>query len=105
MSASVSFEFSQAARSALLCGRTLESVPLEGEKVYLRGSSNVKLGGVCEDCTDKAHPSAIKIAQRVLAALPGLPFAGVDFMTADKKRDQIYAFWSALCEELVNAGY
>ena len=29
----------------------------------------------------------------------------VDFMTADKKRDQIYAFWSALCEELVNAGY
>ncbi len=29
----------------------------------------------------------------------------VDFMTADKKRDQIYAFWSALCEELALAGY
>ena len=29
----------------------------------------------------------------------------VDFMVRDKKRDKIYAFWSALCEELVNAGY
>ena len=29
----------------------------------------------------------------------------VDFMVADKKRDKIYAFYSALCEELVNAGY
>ena len=29
----------------------------------------------------------------------------IDFMLRDKKRDKIYAFWSALCEELANAGY
>ena len=29
----------------------------------------------------------------------------IDFMVRDSKRDKIYAFWSALCEELVNAGY
>ncbi len=29
----------------------------------------------------------------------------VDFMVSDKKRDKIYAFYSALCEELVNAGF
>ncbi len=29
----------------------------------------------------------------------------VDFMVADKKRDKIFAFYSALCEELVNSGY
>ena len=28
----------------------------------------------------------------------------VDFMVRDKKRDKIFAFYSALCEELVNAG-
>ncbi len=28
----------------------------------------------------------------------------VDFMVRDKKRDQIFAFYSALCEELVQAG-
>ena len=29
----------------------------------------------------------------------------VDFMVRDKKRDQIFAFYSALCEELVQAGF
>ncbi len=29
----------------------------------------------------------------------------VDFMVADKKRDKIYAFYSALCEELVHMGF
>ena len=29
----------------------------------------------------------------------------VDFMVSDKKRDKIFAFYSALCEELVNAGF
>lgn len=29
----------------------------------------------------------------------------VDFMVADKKRDKIYAFYSALCEELVQMGF
>ena len=28
----------------------------------------------------------------------------VDFMVRDKKRDKIFAFYSALCEELVQAG-
>ena len=28
----------------------------------------------------------------------------VDFMVRDKKRDKVFAFYSALCEELVRAG-
>ena len=29
----------------------------------------------------------------------------VDFMVSDRKRDKIYAFWSALCEELARLGF
>ncbi|MBQ0102448.1 MAG: hypothetical protein KBT31_06615 [Firmicutes bacterium] len=29
----------------------------------------------------------------------------IDFMVADSKKDKIYSFWSALCEELVNMGF
>ena len=29
----------------------------------------------------------------------------VDFMVSDKKREKIYAFYSALCEELVQMGF
>ena len=64
-------------------GLSFSSVPAAGEKIYVRGSSNVKMGGVPEDYTDRTHPSAIAIAQKALAAIPGLPYAGVDFMSTD----------------------
>ena len=64
-------------------GRTLQHVPAKGEKVYLRGNSNVKSGGMCEDVTDSVHASVIEIAARVLSAFPCMPYAGIDFMTRD----------------------
>ena len=62
-------------------GLSFESIPKEGEKVYLRPNSNVAMGGVCEDYTDKVHPSVIEIALKVLDAFPGLPYVGIDYMT------------------------
>ena len=48
------------------------------EKVYLRSNSNVAMGGVCEDYTDRTHPSVIDIGMRVLSSFPGLPYVGID---------------------------
>lgn len=62
-------------------GLSLQSVPTNGEKVYLRPNSNVAMGGICEDYTDKVHPSVIEIGLNVLNAFPGLPYVGIDFMT------------------------
>ena len=69
-------------------GRTFESVPARRQKIYLRGSSNVKLGGVCEDMTDAVHPSAIEIAARALSCIPQLPYAGIDFVCRDITKPQ-----------------
>ncbi len=62
-------------------GLSLSSIPKKGEKVYLRPNSNVAMGGVCEDYTDRVHPSVIDICLKVLKVFPGLPYVGVDFMT------------------------
>ena len=64
-------------------GLSLSSVPAAGEKVYLRGNSNLKTGGVCTDYTDRVHASAVEIAKRALAAFPGMPYAGLDFISQD----------------------
>lgn len=63
-------------------------VPDRDEKVYLRLSSNLAQGGVSKDMTDEAHPSAIGIARKVLAAFDGLPCLGIDFLTPDIAVDQ-----------------
>ncbi len=62
-------------------GLSLQSIPANGEKVYLRPNSNVAMGGICEDYTDRVHPSVIEIGLNVLKAFPGLPYVGIDFMT------------------------
>lgn len=64
-------------------GLSFSYVPAAGEKIYLRGNSNLKTGAMAEDVTDIAHPSAIDIALRALHAIPGLPYAGIDFMCRD----------------------
>ena len=63
-------------------------MPADGEKVRLRAASNLKGGGVCEDATDIAHPSVCEAGLRALAAFPGMPYAGVDFVTTDVTADQ-----------------
>ena len=69
-------------------GLTLNSIPPKGEKVYLRPNSNVAMGGICEDYTDRVHPSVIEIGLKVLKAFPGLPYVGIDFMTNNIEEQQ-----------------
>ena len=69
-------------------GLYLESIPRQGEKIYLRPNSNVATGGICEDYTDRVHPSVINICMKVLDAFPGLPYVGVDFMTNSIEEQQ-----------------
>jgi cyanophycin synthetase len=64
------------------------SVPRKGEKIQIRGSSNVKCGGVPTDVTDLVHPSVIDICHKSLLTIPGLPYAGIDFMCSDIRKAQ-----------------
>jgi len=85
-------------------GKTLGYVPSDGEKVYLRHASNLVQGGFSRDCTDEAHPSVIALARRALACFPGLPLAGVDFMTTDISADQS-RLRAAIIEVNTNPGF
>lgn len=74
-------------------GLNMNTIPKNGEKVYLRENSNVAMGGVCEDYTDIVHPSVIDIGMKVLSSFPGLPYVGIDFMTNSidqKQNDESY---------------
>ena len=61
----------------------LDFVPASGMQVFLRENSNLSTGGDSIDFTDKAHPSVAEVALRAINAIPGLAFAGIDFMTPD----------------------
>ena len=69
-------------------GLSMQSIPKKGEKVYLRPNSNVAMGGICEDYTDRVHPSVIDIGLNVLKAFPGLPYVGIDFMSNSIESEQ-----------------
>jgi D-alanine-D-alanine ligase-like ATP-grasp enzyme len=62
---------------------TLESVPPSGQHIRLRSVSNIMQGGDSIDMTDLVHPSVKEIAVKAITAIPGLGFAGVDFMSTD----------------------
>ena len=70
------------------CGLNLNYIPKEGQKVYLRDTSNVAKGGVCVNMTSKAHSSVIKICQNLLVTFGNLAYAGIDFMTEDISKPQ-----------------
>jgi glutamate--cysteine ligase len=65
-----------------------KSVPKKGERVYLRRVSNVSQGGTAIDFTDKVHPSVKEIALKAINAVPGLSFAGIDFLSKDITKKQ-----------------
>lgn len=69
-------------------GISMDIIPTLGEKVYLRPNSNVAMGGICEDYTDRVHPSVIDIGMKVLEAFPGLPYVGIDYMTNSIEQEQ-----------------
>ncbi len=88
----------QAERLLALLEYTKETVPPDGETVYLRSTGNLSTGGTAIDVTDLMHPDNIEMAMRAAAAI-GLDVAGVDFLTEDIS--QSYKRGGAICE--VNA--
>ena len=70
----------QAVRLLELIDYTSETVPAEGEVVYLRSTGNLSTGGTAVDLTDVIHPDNAGMARRAAKAI-GLDVAGVDFIT------------------------
>lgn len=66
----------------------LNDVPNSETRVMLRKTSNVSKGGDAIDCTDIAHQTVKEIALKVMATIPGLSFAGIDFITTDITQPQ-----------------
>jgi len=75
------------------------SVPNDGEIVFLRSTANLSTGGTAVDVTDIVHPDNKEMAQRAVKAI-GLDIGGVDFLSADISRSY-KDFRAGICE--VNA--
>jgi cyanophycin synthetase len=58
---------------------TADSVPKDGETVYLRSTANLSTGGTATDVTDVIHPDNRDMAVRAIRAI-GLDVGGVDFL-------------------------
>jgi cyanophycin synthetase len=63
-------------------GRTVDSVPAEGEMVLLRPTANLSTGGTSIDRTDEMHPDNVTACEMAAAAV-GLDIAGIDVLTTD----------------------
>ena len=63
-------------------GRTLDTVPDDGEEVWLRQTANLSTGGTSIDRTDEMHPDNVTACEMAAAAV-GLDIGGIDVMTAD----------------------
>ncbi|NLA37247.1 MAG: ATP-grasp domain-containing protein, partial [Actinobacteria bacterium] len=61
---------------------TAQTVPAEGEEVYLRKTANISTGGTAVDVTDTIHPDNKLMAERAIRAI-GLDVGAVDFLTTD----------------------
>jgi cyanophycin synthetase len=66
-------------------GYTAETIPADGEVVYLRSTGNLSTGGTATDMTDVTHPDNAEMAVRAVRAI-GLDVGGVDFITGDISR-------------------
>src|SRR3546814_10167996 len=66
-------------------GKSLESVPLLGEIVGLRGTANLSSGGTAIDRTDEIHPENALVAEQAAMTI-GLDIAGIDFLSPDISR-------------------
>lgn len=57
-----------------------DSVPPQGERVYLRKTSNIHTGGDAIDATDDLTAEEIRIIEHAAAAIPGAEIAGLDVL-------------------------
>jgi cyanophycin synthetase len=60
-------------------GYTLETVPSNGEIVYLKSTANLSTGGTSIDVTDLVHPQNVFICERI-SRIIGLDICGIDIM-------------------------
>ena len=67
---------------------SMEDIPKENQKVYLRHNSNVAKGGLCIDFTDKIHSSVIENCKKILDIFSGLSYVGIDYMSKDITANQ-----------------
>jgi cyanophycin synthetase len=63
-------------------GYNAQSVPKDGETVYLRSTANLSTGGTATDVTDIIHPDNRDMAVRAIRAI-GLDVGGVDFLSTN----------------------
>jgi cyanophycin synthetase len=63
-------------------GRSLETVPAEGERVDLRATANISTGGTSVDRMDEIHPRNAALCVLAAGAV-GLDVAGIDVLTPD----------------------
>ncbi len=59
-----------------------DSIPADGEVVFLRATANVSTGGTAEDVTDKVHPAVRQMAE-VIARAFRLEILGIDYLASD----------------------
>lgn len=67
----------QAIRCIRKAGYELDSVPREGERIFLKTTANISTGGTAIDLTDEAHPENVILFERI-ARIIGLDVAGID---------------------------
>ncbi len=89
----------QALRLLEVAGMDTQSVPAQGDVLYLRSTGNLSTGGTAHDQTDVVHPDNVEMATRAAQAI-GLDVAGIDFITPDISRS-FREVGGAICE--VNA--
>ena len=77
-------------------GMTAESVPADGDVVYLRSTANLSTGGTATDVTDIIHPDNRDMAVRAVRAI-GLDVGGVDFITPNIA-ESYKSIGGAICE-------
>lgn len=63
-------------------GLTPDSVPAQGQRVWLRRLANISQGGTAVDVTDRVHPEVARMIERAVR-LVGLDVAGVDYLSPD----------------------
>jgi cyanophycin synthetase len=63
-------------------GRSFDTVPAEGEQVFLRATANLSTGGTSIDRTEDMHPDNVTACEMAADAV-GLDIAGIDVITPD----------------------